>query len=282
MERSSSLGSGPDSLSLDARYLIPLRWFIGVGWLRAFAEKVIEPGWREGTELGRFLSDHVATGAIPFPFYESLARGTFSDHVVVLAWIVMLAELLVGAALLTGTLTQAAILGDIFMNINFILVGEPTPSIFYIPIQVVVLASHSGAILGIDRRLSRVITHPLLTAQPRLVSSVTTTSGNERGANALPVLFVSLIGVAFYALIHVRDFSPAGSVHDPAMVLVILTFIGMLWCGIAYPQAARERISLALPSFTRRVHSAETTRPLAVDLTDTSLATPSRTHGWHR
>jgi hypothetical protein len=29
----------------DGMYLVPVRAFIGIGWLRAFAEKITQPGW---------------------------------------------------------------------------------------------------------------------------------------------------------------------------------------------------------------------------------------------
>src|SRR5262245_22069492 len=39
----------------EGSYLVPVRIFIGIGWLRAFAEKAVEPGWRDGTTLSTFL-----------------------------------------------------------------------------------------------------------------------------------------------------------------------------------------------------------------------------------
>jgi hypothetical protein len=37
-------------------YLPPLRVFIGIGWLRARAEKFVEPGWYDGSSLAAFHS----------------------------------------------------------------------------------------------------------------------------------------------------------------------------------------------------------------------------------
>jgi hypothetical protein len=42
-------------LSKEGAYLLPLRLFIGMGWLRAFAEKVVDPDWLGGTVLAAFL-----------------------------------------------------------------------------------------------------------------------------------------------------------------------------------------------------------------------------------
>src|SRR4028119_729300 len=41
-------------LSKDGAYLLPLRLFIGMGWLRAGSEKIPDPGWEDGTELTAF------------------------------------------------------------------------------------------------------------------------------------------------------------------------------------------------------------------------------------
>ncbi len=49
-------------LSKDGAYLLPLRLFIGMGWLRASAEKIPDPGWYDGTALTAFLKDELAGG----------------------------------------------------------------------------------------------------------------------------------------------------------------------------------------------------------------------------
>ena len=53
-------------------YLVPLRLFIGIGWLRAAVEKLVEPTWYNGDALRAFLGsfERIRT----FPAFESLLR----------------------------------------------------------------------------------------------------------------------------------------------------------------------------------------------------------------
>jgi thiosulfate dehydrogenase (quinone) large subunit len=221
---------------VDGANLVPLRLFIGLGWLRACAEKVIEPGWRDGSSLVTFLSGHVSAGDVAFPWYETVITQVYLPHAATLALLIVLGQLLAGMAIATGILTNAALLGGLFMNLNFLLAGAPNPSTFYIVIQAALLLTNAGAILGLDARLAKTIPFPLLAAQPH----------TERGrcrwrAPALPIGAISLV-TAVYALAHIRDWSPAGSVEDPAMIVAILAQLSLAWAAIAWlRQEARGR-----------------------------------------
>src|SRR5215204_786144 len=72
----------------DGALLVPLRLFIGLGWLRAFAEKAVEPEWRNGTFLSTFLNDRLREDGIALPPYESLVTGLFLSNATALGWIV--------------------------------------------------------------------------------------------------------------------------------------------------------------------------------------------------
>ncbi len=209
----------------DGAYLVPLRLFIGIGWLRAFAEKVAEPGWMDGTQLSGFLLGQVRDGRVRFPLYEWLIDSVFLPNVATLGWVVVLGQLLTRMAILIGVFTNAALLGGLFMNLNFLLAGVPDPSAFYIVIQTALLLSGTGAVLGVDAVLLRRLHHPLLVVfqgEPRL--------GRRWSVTALALCMV--IGV--YALAHVSDWSPGGSVRDPAMVLAVLAGIAGVWAFISY------------------------------------------------
>ena len=91
-------------------YLLPLRLFIGIGWLRAFAEKAADPEWSSGLTLSQFLTEHLHEGSIPFPLYASLVREAFLPGAAALAWVVAAGQLMVGLGLLAGALTRAALL----------------------------------------------------------------------------------------------------------------------------------------------------------------------------
>jgi hypothetical protein len=63
--------------------------------------------------------------------------------------------------------------------------------------------------------------------------------GLRGGTPGRPVYLAAAIialGMALYALRQVEDFSPAGSVHDPAMVLTVLSVMGAIGSLITYLQ----------------------------------------------
>ena len=211
----------------DGAYLVPLRLFVGLGWLRACAEKVIDPGWRDGSSLAAFLSHHVAAGEVAFPWYETLIAQVFLPHATPLALLIVLGQFLAGVAIAAGGLTNAALLGGFFMNLNFLLAGAPNPSAFYIVIQVTLLLTNAGAILGLDAGLAKIIHPPLLVAQP-----LAERRRRRWRAPVLPIGAILLV-TAVYALAYVTDWSPAGSVEDPAMIVVILALLSLAWATIA-------------------------------------------------
>jgi thiosulfate dehydrogenase (quinone) large subunit len=207
-------------------FLVPVRVFIGLGWLRAGAEKLIDPSWYDGAALTTFLLGQLQSGAMPFPFYATLTHDLFLPHVAGLSWIVIVGQLLAGLAILCGGLTNLALLGGLAMNLNFLLAGEPSPSAFYLIIQVALLLAHSGAVLGADRWLGQSWRLPWLAAQPlpRHVAQ----------AHLWPAIgAVGLAGgAALYGLAHIRDYSLAGSVHDPAVILTIFAALCAGWAGL--------------------------------------------------
>jgi thiosulfate dehydrogenase [quinone] large subunit len=227
----------------DGIYLVPVRVFIGIGWLRAFVEKAIDLGWRDGTRLVGFLQRQLGGETIVFPPYQALLTDIFLPHAMVLGWIIMLGQLLAGLAIASGTLTTAALLGGIFMNLNFLLAGATDPSTFYIVIQVVLLMAGAGAILGVDALLAAHGRFPLLAARPP----------GLQPSLALPaptgvVLAILACGIAVYATAQIRDWSPAGSVRDPAAILAVLAYMTASWATIAAlrgdrnPPAAQSRL----------------------------------------
>lgn len=206
--------------------LVPARAFIGIGWLRACAEKVGEPGWRDGSSLTAFLADRLADGSVSFPLYRQAIESAFIPHAAVLGIVVVVGQFLAGAAILAGGFTNAALLGALFMNANFLLAGAPNPSAFYVVVQAALLAAQAGAVLGVDAELSASIRNPYLVAQPPGRGAV------GRGffaATAAGCLLATVV-----ALAHVGDWSAAGSVHDPAMVVAMLAWLGVAWAAIGW------------------------------------------------
>jgi len=227
----AALAAARAEASREGAYLVPLRAFIGLGWLRACAEKLTDPAWPAGETLATFLSARVEGGDVAFPAYEALVTGVFLPHAAALGFVVALGQLLVGLGILFGALTQAALLGGIFMNLNFLLAGEPNPSAFYVVIQAALLLSNVGAVLGLDARLAATIRHPLLVAQPPAFRR------RGIGRRSLAVVALGALLTTASALPRVADWSPAGSVGDPAMILAILAAMAATWAGIAWLRA---------------------------------------------
>lgn len=138
----------------QAQYLLPLRLFVGLGWLRAALEKLLDSHWRDGSKLQAFFETQIAANHVPFPAYQALMEGLFSQHLVLMSWLVALGQLAAGLAIFTGTVTTAAILGAIFLNINFMLAGRVNPSAFYLMMELVLLQSKAGQLWGLDAVLS--------------------------------------------------------------------------------------------------------------------------------
>ena len=82
----------------QARYLLPLRLFIGLGWFRAGLEKLTDPMWRSGYKLQQFFEEQVFTAQIPFLGYETLVITLFAEQVIFLSGLIMIGQLLCGIA----------------------------------------------------------------------------------------------------------------------------------------------------------------------------------------
>lgn len=209
--------------------LVPARAFIGLGWLRACAEKLADSGWRDGSSLVTFLNGQMAEGIVAVPAYRQAIEGLFIPSAAALAWVIMVGQFLAGAAILVGGFTNAALIGALFMNANFLLAGEPNPSAFYVVVQAILLATQAGAVLGVDAELSATIRNPYFVAQP-----VGRGRLGDAGRGLLAAVALACLFVSFATLAHVADWSAAGSVHDPAMVVAILAGLGAVWAAIGW------------------------------------------------
>ena len=231
---SQMLDSARRELVKPNAYLLPLRVFIGIGWIRAGLEKVIDPGWTDGAALSEFLDEQIANGDIVFPLYRSFIDSAIMPNAAAVGWLVMIGQLLVGVAILTGTFTNRALLLGLVMNVNFLLAGRVNPSAFYIVIETVLFVSNTGAILGVDSLLSRRIRYALIVAQPQF----------ERMHLDIEKVSFLILGVvsaviAAYGLVHAEDFSP-NAVDDPAMVLFMLASLGGLSVIITFVRLVHE------------------------------------------
>ena len=117
-------------------WVLLIEVFIGLGWLRAAVEKIIDPAWWSGDVVVDFLADHADT-SLPWytPIEQSIVRPGLG---LVLVYVVM-AQLAVGLALVAGTRREIALGVGLFLNLNFIAIGAVDPSAFYVLAQLAVL-----------------------------------------------------------------------------------------------------------------------------------------------
>lgn len=232
----------------QAQYLVPLRLFIGLGWIRAAIEKLLDSHWRDGSKLLSFFETQIANNHVPFPSYQLLMETIFSQHVLLMSWLVALGQLFAGIAIFTGTLTTAALLGAIFLNINFMLAGRVNPSAFYLMMEIVLLQSKAGNLWGLDPWLSTKAR--LLAIYPRYIKAqyyYKQFSQSKRGFilqiglyGGLCLAFVpfmtSIHPMSCLQLIGINNTFPTGEqcvnlenfIDDPAMFLSLLCAFALL------------------------------------------------------
>lgn len=228
-----------DELRQERAYLLPLRLFLGVGWIRAGVEKALDTGWYDGSELTSFLTAQLAGSQATFPLYGAVMEGVLLPLATPVGIVVLLVQLLIGTAIVVGYRTGPALVIGILLNLNFVLAGVPDPSTFYIVIQLVLFAGGAGRVLGVDgAQLSRRDAARLLGA-PAPVSPA-----RRRVYGALAIACV-----AFAAAVSpsVRSLDPATVVEDPAMILVVL---GLFAAGIAGLGALRTTPATAVVATT--------------------------------
>jgi thiosulfate dehydrogenase (quinone) large subunit len=207
--------------SKEGAALLPLRLFIALGWLRALAEKILNPAWFDGTALTHFLTTQLQTEKVVFPAYAWMISHVFLPGAPVLSWIIMIGQLLIGLGLIFGAFSRAALIGGLFMNLNFIAAGTPSPSVFYVIMQIVLLFSNAGRVFGFDgiahrRAEFRTLEQPI----QRRIGRHQTRFRLSR--NLMLVLAVICTALAFSALPLAKDFSPRGSIEDPAILMCVL------------------------------------------------------------
>lgn len=117
-------------------WVVLAQLFLGIGWLRAAVAKLIDPDWWTGQELTDFVSEHEQD---TIGWYEPVLDVVVVDVATGWAVVVLLLEVLIAAALLTSFRSATGLAAAIFLNVNFLLVGAPNPSIFYLILQLALI-----------------------------------------------------------------------------------------------------------------------------------------------
>jgi thiosulfate dehydrogenase (quinone) large subunit len=215
----------------DGAHLLPLRLFIAFGWLRAAAEKSLNPNWFDGAAISSFLNAQLQGDHVVFPVYAWLISHVFLPGAPVLAWIILIGQIMVGLGMVFGAYSRGALLGGLFMNLNFIAAGAPSPSVFYVVIQIVLLASSSGRVFGLDGIAHRnVMMRSLVQPAVRRIGRHQTQFRLSR--NAMLILGVVCAALALTALPYAKDFSPKGSINDPAILMCVIGLYAAGQCAI--------------------------------------------------
>lgn len=215
-------------LRQPAAFLLPLRVFIAVGWLRASTEKLIDPSWYEGSALREFITDQLSWSQEAFPFYGWLMQHVLLPNATAVGLGVMTLQLVIGVAILVGMVTNGALIAGLALNVSFLMAGVPNPSAFYVVIQLVLLFGGAGAVLGVDARLSQRVTNPLLVAPSKLMAG---DLRKRRRVFRLIAVVCAALAVAMLPFVSTLD--PAHVVDDPALILLTMFLVGAAMAGVS-------------------------------------------------
>ena len=203
-------------LAKPVAVLVPLRLFIGVGWLRAFFEKVGDTAWWDGTAVTGFLTQQMEQGLVVFPFYQRIIETVLSPGGRWVGWVVMLMQLVVGLAILSGTYTNLALILGASLNLTFMLAGRITPSVFYIAIQTLLFVTEAGTAFGVDGELDRRWSQD----RPPIALAARIPHRETIAKDVSDVTILAVVAALFSGLgfLHASDFGPGG-IDDPGLVL---------------------------------------------------------------
>lgn len=173
-----------------------ITFFMGLGWMRAATEKILDGTWWTGEYLTDFIDDNEDVGLGLFHGFLDLA---IEPNVVIVSLIILLMQLGIGTALLAGRATKTALSAGMFLNLNFIAAGAIDPSVFY-------LLAQGAVLLWLAER-----------------------SGHRNTVENLEIAGFSGLALAAVAAPSVTTLDPAEVIHDPALMLVtvgVMTAMG--------------------------------------------------------
>lgn len=217
---------GSDSAQIVARVaqrrvallLLPLRVFLGIAWLRSGLSMVLQPEWFDGTALTGFLQSQTADA--PILLYTDVMVSAADRLAAPMGMAAALGQIAIGLGLITGTLTNLALLMAIVLNANLVLAGVGSPSQYFIVIQLVLLAGGAGSDYSVDRSLSRYLPTPLLTGRRGVVD------GDHAPRPGFVFFAVTLLGLAMGlvagGVVTVSSLLPDGGVDEPGYTVVAL------------------------------------------------------------
>ena len=172
--------------------LLPLRIFLAAGWLRAAAEKLIDPQWWNGNKLRKF---ETAQHQDALPFFRPVLDHLIAPGAQAVAIVVVVTQLACGFAIAIGKPLRLALRWAVLLNIVFILCGKVNPSAFYLVMEIVLLFAIADGTIGV---------RPTTPSRRTIVMAGTTAA------------------LAAAMAPYIRTIEPAKVIDDPAMMLVFL------------------------------------------------------------
>lgn len=173
-------------------WVLLLRLFFALGWLRAATEKLIDPHWWSGAGIVSFADAHDDS---TLDWYAPFLDRVVATHLDTTVVAVVVLQVIAGLSLLSGRALGVGLATGLLLNFNFVAAGAVDPSAFYIVAQ--------GALVFwlIDDR-------PSSASRRALIGGVG---------------LVVVLGVLSTPL--VRTLRPAAVIDDPAVMY--LTFAGL-------------------------------------------------------
>ena len=209
----------PTPLTPISIMLFPIQFFLGLGWIRAGVEKLISAPWWHGSALRAFLHEHTHTA---IAFMPSLASAVFEPLAVPISLLVMFTQPLIGLSLITGRALRPALAWGITLNLVFVLMGEVTPSAFYLVIELALLTAVDLGAIGHSPR------------QPSPTAAVLWTAG------------------AMAAVPFVATLAPAEVIHDPGIIIVTIASVAAVTQALRLLAANLPSAALDPPSVPAR------------------------------
>ena len=183
-------------------WVVLTQLFIGLGWLRAAAEKMIDPSWWRGEGIASFLAEHEEQ---TLGWYAPFVDLVVSPYAAVFAAIVVLAQIVAGTSLVTGRFVGAGLAVGMFLNLNFMAAGAVNPSAFYL------LSQGAVALWMVER-----------------------SRAGRRARQLLQVVAVAAATAGVLSLPFLSNLHPSGVIDDPAAMFVLGGALTVIGCDLAH------------------------------------------------
>lgn len=174
-------------------WVVLIQTFIGLGWLRAAVEKVIDGDWWSGEVIENYLAEHADTR---LPWFDTFAELFVEPNLAVVIVGVVALQAAIGLALVSGVGRRIALVAGMGLNFVFVAGGAVSPSVFYL------LAQMAVVLWVLEHRWDR---------NSEMLTYLTLGAG----------WFVAMVSLPF-----MRTIDPMAVIDDPAVMLA--TFGGLV------------------------------------------------------